>query len=61
MKWKFHFKIWFQKMKGKNQMKHIGKYNRVDCYECTQEEYELEYKRGLDACIYIIDGVMVKK
>ena len=47
-------------MKGKIEMKNIGKYNRVDCYECTQEEYEREYKRGLDSCIYIIDGVMVK-
>lgn len=43
-------------------MKHIGKYNGVHCYTCTNVEWKDHYDRGQDdgKQIFIIDGVMVR-
>lgn len=44
-------------------MKHIGKYNNIPCYTCTNVEWKDCYDRGNDngKQIFIIDGVMVCK
>lgn len=51
------------KMKGKSQMKNIGRYNDITCYECTYNEYVDIYNKDLDngKQIFIIDGTMVKQ
>lgn len=51
------------KMKGKNQMKNIGRYNGITCYECTYNEYVDAYNKDLDngKQIFIIDGTMVRQ
>jgi hypothetical protein len=50
-------------MKGKSQMKNIGKYNGIPCYTCTNAEWKAHYDQGSDngRQIFIIDGVMVCK
>lgn len=51
------------KMKGKSQMKNIGRYNGIACYECTYNEYIDVYNKDLDdgKQIFIIDGTMVRQ
>ena len=50
-------------MKGKSQMKNIGRYNGITCYECTYNEYIDAYNKDLDdgKQIFIIDGTMVRQ
>lgn len=50
-------------MKGKSQMKNIGKYNGISCYSCTYNEWKDCYDKGQDngKQIFIIDGTMVCK
>ena len=60
-------KISFQKVKRKserkNEMKNIGRYNGISCYECSHSEYVNAYDNKLDdgKQIFIIDGTMVQK
>ena len=60
-------KISFQKVKRKserkNEMKNIGRYNGISCYECSHSEYVNAYENNLDdgKQIFIIDGTMVQK
>ena len=60
-------KISFQKVKRKserkNEMKNIGRYNGISCYECSHSEYVNAYENNLDdgKQIFIIDSTMVQK
>jgi hypothetical protein len=49
-------------LERKNEMKNIGKYNGIPCYECTNVEWKDAYDRGSDngKQIFIIDGIMVR-
>lgn len=64
---KNEMKISFQKVKRKserkNEMKNIGRYNGISCYECSHSEYVNAYNNKLDdgKQIFIIDGTMVQK
>lgn len=64
---KNEMKISFQKVKRKserkNEMKNIGRYNGISCYECSHSEYVNAYDNKLDdgKQIFIIDGTMVQK
>ena len=64
---KNEMKISFQKVKRKserkNEMKNIGRYNGISCYECSHSEYVNAYENNLDdgKQIFIIDGTMVQK
>lgn len=60
---KNEMKISFQKVKGKNEMKNIGRYNGISCYECSHSEYVNAYENKLDdgKRLFIIDGTMVQK
>ena len=61
MKNSFENEIWFQKMKGKIEMKNIGAYNGITCFECTEGEYLNHYYSGkMKDDIYIINGTMVR-
>ena len=61
MKTSFENPKW--KLERKNEMKNIGKYNGIPCYECTHGEYVDAYKKDLDngKQIFIINGVMVRQ
>lgn len=64
---KNEMKISFQKVKRKserkNEMKNIGRYNGISCYECSHSEYVNAYENNLDdgKQIFIINGTMVQK
>ena len=48
-------------MKGKIEMKNIGAYNGIDCFECNEAEYFNYYYSGkAKDNIYIINGTMVR-
>ena len=48
-------------MKGKIEMKNIGAYNGITCFECNEAEYFNCYYSGkAKDNIYIINGTMVR-
>lgn len=48
-------------MKGKIEMKNIGAYNGITCFECNEAEYFNYYYSGkAKDNIYIINGTMVR-
>lgn len=48
-------------MKGKIEMKNIGAYNGITCFECNEAEYfNYYYSDRAKDNIYIINGTMVR-